>query len=84
MQQQVVNQFLATVHPSNKERVNFDKNLAWIFRKNIWHVFFLLAIVDVERVKTILKIGGTEHILSNILEIIEDAVSMYIHKIITF
>ena len=46
-------------------------------KKNIWPVFFffsLLAIVDVEGMKTTLKVGGAEHILSNISEIIEDIV----------
>ena len=44
------------------------------FRKNIRPVFFLSAMVDVEGVKTTLKVGGVKHILLNISEIIEDIV----------
>ena len=45
------------------------------FRKNIQPVFFLSAMVDVEGVKTTLKIEGVKHfILLNISEIIEDIV----------
>ena len=44
------------------------------FQKNISSVFFLLAIVVVEGVKTALKVGSAEYILSNILEIIEDTI----------
>ena len=40
-------------------------------QKNVF-LSFLSAIVDVEGVKTTLKVGGAEHILSNISEIIED------------
>ena len=36
--------------------------------------FFLSAMVDVERVKSTLKVGGVKHILLNISEIIEDIV----------
>ena len=36
--------------------------------------FFLSAMVDVEGVKTTLKVGGVKHILLNISEIIEDIV----------
>mgnify|MGYP004577290855 CR=1 FL=1 len=35
---------------------------------------FLLAVVNVEGVKTTLKVGNAEHILSNISEMIEDTV----------
>ena len=44
------------------------------FRKNIRPVFFLSAMVDVEGVKTTLKVGGVKHILLNISEIIEDII----------
>lgn len=40
--------------------------------------FFLLAIVDVEVVKSTLKIEGVEHILSNVSKIIEDEIFVYI------
>ena len=43
-------------------------------RKNIRPVFFLSTMVDVEGVKTTLKVGGVKHILLNISEIIEDIV----------
>ena len=44
------------------------------FQKNIRPVFFLSAMVDVEGVKTTLKVGGVKHISLNISEIIEDIV----------
>ena len=57
--------------------IDFDKiSHKCNFRKNISHVFFFLsAIIDVEGVKTTLKvIRGSEHISSNISEITEDTV----------
>ena len=35
-------------------------------------IYFLSAMVDVEGVKIILKVGGAKHSLSSILEIVED------------
>ena len=54
---------------------NFDE--IWherSFRKNIRPLIFLSAMVNVEGVKTTLKVGGVKHILSNISEMNEDIV----------
>ena len=45
-----------------------------VFEKIFDPYFFLSAMVDVEGVKTTLKVGGMKHILLNISEIIEDIV----------
>ena len=45
--------------------------------KKIDRYLFLSAMVDVEGVKTTLKVDGTKHILLNISEIIEDTLTMY-------
>ena len=45
-----------------------------VFEKIFDPYFFLSAMVDVEGVKTTLKVGGVKHILLNISEIIEDIV----------
>ena len=46
-----------------------------VLKKNIRPVFFLLsAMLDVEEVKTTLKVGGAKRISLNISEIIEDIV----------
>ena len=54
------------------------------FKKNIRPIFFLSATVNIEGVKTTLKIGGAKHILLNISEIIEDIVFVYIDEICVF
>ena len=45
-----------------------------VFEKIFDPYFFLSAMVDVEGVKTTLKVGGVKHILLNISGIIEDIV----------
>ena len=45
-----------------------------VFEKIFGPGFFLSAMVDVEGVKTTLKVEGVKHILLNISEIIEDIV----------
>ena len=45
-----------------------------VFEKIFDPYFFLSAMVDVEGVKTTLKVGSVKHILLNISEIIEDIV----------
>ena len=45
-----------------------------VFEKIFDPHFFLSAMVDVEGVKTTLKVGSVKHILLNISEIIEDIV----------
>ena len=52
--------------------MKFDMNV--VSEKIFDPYFFLSAMVDVEGVKTILKVGGVKHILLNISEIIEDIV----------
>ena len=55
-----------------------------VFEKIFEPVFFLSAMVDVERVKTTLKVGGVKRILLNISEIIEDIVFVLIDEICIF
>ena len=55
-----------------------------VFEKTFDPYFFLSAMVDVEGVKTTLKVGGVKHILLNISEIIEDIVFVYIDEICVF
>ena len=45
-----------------------------VFKKIFDPYFFLSAMIDVEGVKTTLKVGSVKHILLNISEIIEDIV----------
>ena len=45
-----------------------------VFEKIFDSYFLLSTMVDVEGVKTTLKVGGMKHILLNISEIIEDIV----------
>ena len=45
-----------------------------VYEKIFDPYFFLSAMVDVEGVKTTLKVGGVKHILLNISEIIKDIV----------
>ena len=54
------------------------------FEKSILPVFFLSAMVEVERVKTTLKFGVMNYILLNIKEIIEDIVFVYIDETCVF
>ena len=52
--------------------MKFGMNI--VFERIFDPYFFLFAMVDVEGVKTTLKVGGMKHILLNISEIIEDIV----------
>ena len=52
--------------------MKFDINV--VFEKIFDPYFFLSTMVDVEGVKTTLKVGGVKHILLNISKIIEDIV----------
>ena len=45
-----------------------------VFKKIFDQYFLLSAMVDVEGVKTILEVEGVKHILSNILQSIENTV----------
>ena len=55
-----------------------------VFEKIFDSYFFLSAMVDVEGVKTTLKIGGVKHILLNISEIIEYIVLCMLMKFAFF
>ena len=55
-----------------------------VFEKIFDPYFFLSAMVDVEGVKTTLKVEGVKHILLNISGIIEDIVFVYIDEICVF
>ena len=52
-----------------------------VFEKIFEPYLFLPAMVDVEGVKTTLKVGVVKYILLNISEIIEDIVFVYIDEI---
>ena len=64
--------------------MKFGENLNVVFEKIFDPYFFLSAMVDVEGVKTTLKVGVMKHILLNISKIIEDIVFVYVDEICVF
>ena len=72
--------FMHTLEDKNETRLDWDKVCSWssifmkfginvVFPKNIWPIFFLSTIVDVEGVETIFKVGGIYFVM-NIFEYI--------------